>query len=219
MRLDERRDRLAPAPLTGPQGPQGATTRQNSGGHLPEATLPADPGAPIVLGIDPGTRFIGIAVVQDSLLLDFSVHEIRNGTRPYDLLGQARGVVLRCIERFGPRIVAIEAPYLIATKRGALLSAIAQELRERSRELGIEVHEVTPEDVRERITGNPRATKIDVAERLVDRFDQLRRFVPKRPVKSALGLRPRDRYWLHAFDALGLAYRVSTAIGIGPRRR
>jgi Holliday junction resolvasome RuvABC endonuclease subunit len=206
MRLDERRARLAPAPLTGIPGPQGATTRQTSGGHLPSGTTLDRRNAPLALGIDPGTRFIGIAVVRGSLLLDFSVHEIRNGARPYDLLGQARGVVLRCIERFGPRVVAIEAPYLIATKRGALLSAIAQELHERSRELGIQVREVTPEEARERITGNPRATKIDVAEALAERdFGELRRFVPKRPAKSALGLRPRDKYWLHAFDALALA--------------
>ncbi|MEK7315635.1 MAG: crossover junction endodeoxyribonuclease RuvC [Candidatus Eisenbacteria bacterium] len=175
----------------------------------------------MILGIDPGTRFIGIAVVQGKSLLDFSVHEIRNGTRPYDLIGQARGVVLRYVERFGPRVVAIEAPYMIATKRGALLSTIAQELHERSLELGIQVGEVSPEVVRERITGNPRATKIDVAENLVEtRFGELRRFVPKRPVKSALGLRPRDKYWLHAFDALALAMVTeNTTESVSPRWR
>jgi len=209
MRLDERRARLAPVPLTGVSGPQGATTRQNSGGHLPQNT--EEHREPIVLGIDPGTRFIGIAVIQGKSLLDFSVHEIRNGTRPYDLIGQARSTVLRYLERFGPRVVAIEAPYMIATKRGALLSTIAQELHERSLELGIQVREVSPEEVRERLTGNPRATKIDVAEALVgEGFEVLRRFVPKRPAKSALGLRPRDKYWLHAFDALGLAVSSGT---------
>lgn len=211
MRLDERRDRLAPAPLTGISGPQGATTRQNSGGHPTSRANGVPNQGPVVLGIDPGTRFIGIAVTGGKSLLDFSVHEIRNGTRPYDLVGQARGVVLRCVERFGPLLVALEAPYMIATKRGALLSTIAQELHERSLELGIQVQEVTPEEVRERITGNPRATKIDVAEALVGRsFGELLRFVPKRPVKSALGLRPRDKYWLHAFDALALTLCTGT---------
>ena len=36
-------------------------------------------------------------------------------------------------------------------------------------------------------------------------FEQLADLVPKRPARAALGLRPRDKYWLHMFDALGLA--------------
>ena len=53
---------------------------------------------------------------------------------------------------------------------------------------------------------HPRATKIDVAETLASRgFDQLRDLIPKRPKRAALGLRPRDKYWLHMFDALAIA--------------
>ena len=29
--------------------------------------------------------------------------------------------------------------------------------------------------------------------------------VVKRPARPALGLRPRDKYWLHVFDALAIA--------------
>jgi len=168
--------------------------------------------SPTVLGIDPGTRFLGIAAICERDLRDFSVHEIRNGANPYKLIGQARQVVLRSIAQFSPDVVAIEAPYLVATKRGAVLSAIAQELYERSRELGIRVLEIPPEEVRRRITRNPRATKIEVAEALIETgLSQLQEYVPKRPAKSALGLRPRDRYWLHAFDALALAVATGTS--------
>ena len=56
------------------------------------------------------------------------------------------------------------------------------------------------------MVGNPRATKIDVAEALVKQgFGMLAGKVPKRPARSALGLKPREKYWLHMFDALGLA--------------
>ena len=56
------------------------------------------------------------------------------------------------------------------------------------------------------VVRNERATKVDVAEALVTgAFGELRGLVPKRPLRPALGLRPRDRYWLHAFDALSLA--------------
>lgn len=69
--------------------------------------------------------------------------------------------------------------------------------------LGLEVVELSAEEIRRRVTGNPRATKVEVAEALVrDGFDQLRELIPKRPRRAALGLRPREKYWLHMFDAL-----------------
>jgi len=159
-----------------------------------------------ILGIDPGTKEMGLAVVRGTELVSFGVHTLRNGRRPHDLVGQARRIVLAVIEEHGPDVVAIERPLMLPTKRAAILSVIAQELRGRAEDLGLRVVELTPEAVREAVVGNPRATKIDVAEALVaGDFGQLAALVPRRPARAALGLRPRDRYWLHVFDALGLA--------------
>ncbi len=162
--------------------------------------------SPIILGLDPGTRFLGAVVLRGNDLLAYAVHELRNGEQPYDLIGQARRRVFRYIERYAPQVVAIEAPYLISTKRAAVLSAVAQELHQRSKQLGLSVREMSPEEVRQSVTGNPGATKIEVAEALVAKgFGELRRLLPRRPARAALGLRPRDKYWLHVFDALALA--------------
>lgn len=159
-----------------------------------------------ILGIDPGTKEMGLAIIRDRQLVSFGVHTLRNGHRPHDVIGQARRIVLAAIEEHGPQVVAIEKPYALPTKRAALLSVIDQELRGRAEDLGLRVVELTPEEIREAVVGNPRATKIDVAERLVaGDFKQLAELVPQRPARAALGLRPRDKYWLHMFDALGLA--------------
>lgn len=161
---------------------------------------------PTILGIDPGTRFMGFAVVQGKSLLDYGVHTLRNGRRPYDLLGQARTHLLESIRGRQPSIVAIEEPLLLPSRRAALVSAIAQELRERARELGVRVVELSPRRVREMVVRNPHATKIDVAEAIVRQgFSELAALVPKRPARAALGIAERDRYWLHAFDALAIA--------------
>jgi len=164
---------------------------------------------PTILGIDPGTRFMGFAVLKGTTLLDYGVHTLRNGRRPYDLLGQARGHMLAVIRDHQPEIVAIEEPLLMPTKRAALVSAITQELHERTGELGIRVIETAPRKVREVVVGNPRATKIDAAETLVKQgFIQLAGLVPKRPARAALGIAEKDRYWLHMFDALAVALAV-----------
>lgn len=162
-----------------------------------------------ILGIDPGTKEMGLAVLRGPELLYFGVRTLRNGTRPYDVIGQARRIVLAAIEKHQPQVVAIEEPFNMPTKRSNLLNVIADELRGRAEELGLEVVALSPATIRERVTGTPRATKIDVAEVLArDGFEQLRELIPKRPKRPALGLRPRDKYWLHMFDALAIAKAV-----------
>jgi Holliday junction resolvasome RuvABC endonuclease subunit len=130
---------------------------------------------------------MGIAVLRGSQLLAYGVHTLRNGERPYDLIGQARRIVLGYIAEQAPQVVAIEAPLMLPTKRAAILSVIAQELHGRAKELNLEVVEITPQEVRQAVVGNPKATKIDVAEALVRQgFEELRELIPKRPARAAL---------------------------------
>jgi hypothetical protein len=83
---------------------------------------------------------------------------------------------------------------------------IANELRGRGKELGLEVWSASPAAVREKILGNPKATKLELAHALVERgFEDLRVKLPQKPRRSAIGYRAKDRYWLHMFDALGVA--------------
>lgn len=171
-----------------------------------------DSQPPIILGLDPGTRYMGAVVVRGRELLAYAVHELRNGQQPHDLIGQARRAVFQAIAQHGPEIVAIEAPYLIATKRGATLTVLADELHGRAKDLGLTVEELSPEAVRRVVAGNPKADKIALAEALVRRgFQELAERLPRRPTRSALGLRSSERYWLHIFDALGLAVAVQEA--------
>jgi Holliday junction resolvasome RuvABC endonuclease subunit len=163
-----------------------------------------------VLGLDPGTRYLGFAVLRANELIEYGVRELRNGERPYNVIGQARRIVLRLIALHGPEVVAIEAPYLIPTPRAAVLSTLTQEIHERAKETGAKVWELKPEDVRLAIMDNPKATKYEVAQRLANtRFPQLSALVPKKPKVPALWLSSRERYWLHMFDAAALALAAS----------
>ncbi|MCC6348293.1 MAG: crossover junction endodeoxyribonuclease RuvC [Candidatus Eisenbacteria bacterium] len=168
-----------------------------------------------VIGIDPGTREMGLVVLRGRALVWFGVRTLPNGKRHHEAIGLAKQLVLNLIEEHDPDAVAIEQPFDLPTKRSHLLNVIADELRDRSEELGIDVVELSPEAIRERVTGNPRANKVDVAEHLVDHgFGHLRQLVPKRPARAALGLRPRDKYWLHMFDALAIAVAASTTTAL-----
>src|SRR5437899_5000540 len=101
-----------------------------------------------ILGIDPGTKEMGLAILRGRELLAYGVRTLRNGARPYDVIGQARRIVLAAIEKHQPQVVAIEEPLMVPTKRAAILSVIAQELRGRAEELGLDVVELSPAAIR-----------------------------------------------------------------------
>jgi Holliday junction resolvasome RuvABC endonuclease subunit len=166
---------------------------------------------PTILGIDPGTKEMGIVVLRGRELLERGVRTLRDRRGPYDLIGEARRIVLGLVQKWQPTIVAIETPLLLPTKRAALLSVIAQELRAQGRERRLWVIELSPRQIRTVVTKNPRATKVDVAQALVRQgFDSLRPLVPRSSKRRAFWLSHKDRYWLHMFDALALAVAVQS---------
>ncbi len=159
-----------------------------------------------ILGIDPGTKYLGIAAIRGSRLLSGGVHTLRNGHRPHDVIGQARSVVLKYVAKYEPTVVAVERPLLFPSKRAALVSVITEELRGRSMDLGLRVVEISARDARRIVVGDSHAKKLDLARVIVrDHFPQLADRLPRRPRHAVLGFDDRDRYWLHMFDALAVA--------------
>ena len=133
--------------------------------------------------------------------------EISGRFAPKYAIDQARRIVLSYIEEFSPTIVGIEKPLLMPTKRAALVSVISQELHARSRDFGTRVIEISAREVRRIVLGNPHAKKFEVARFLVRSFPDLAPKLPKDPPHPVLGYKPKDRYWLHMFDALAVAAR------------
>ena len=69
--------------------------------------------------------------------------------------------------------------------------------------------EISAREVRRRLLGNPYAKKIEVAEKIVGvGFEELRVKLPKGAPHPVLGYKPKDRYWLHMFDAIAVALAV-----------
>lgn len=64
-------------------------------------------------------------------------------------------MLLSYLREHAPDVVVIEAALTLSTKRAALMSAIGQELNERAAEPGAQVIELMPQQVRQRVVGNP----------------------------------------------------------------
>ena len=165
-----------------------------------------------ILGIDPGAREMGLALLRDCEPRYFGVRTLRDGTRPHDVIGRTKRIVLEAVEEHQPRVVAIERPLNLPTRRSHLLNVIADELRARESEVGLKLVLLASEEIRRRVTGNPRATRIEVAEHLArSGFDQLTTLIAGRASRAVPEPGPRDRYWLPMFDALAVALAARDA--------
>jgi len=159
-----------------------------------------------VLGVKLGPRLMGTAVVQGQLLLDGSVHDLRSKADS-DWLGQGRMILTQLLDVFTPRVVVLETTNAPPIRRTALGFILEQELRAKAHERGLIVEQMPLGEVLERMALAPATPKYRMAQQLgTEYFPQLERLAPSDPGNQTLWLQPRDRYWLHLFEALGLAW-------------
>jgi crossover junction endodeoxyribonuclease RuvC len=156
---------------------------------------------PVILALDPGTREMGVAVLQSDELLDYRVKTFRNGRRVKDLLIQVADSMNELLDLYKPDVVVIEKPFFAKTKRSALLIFLVQELRRGVRGRGAILKLIGPQEVRARLVGNARATKRDVARKVIERFPEMREYFHP-------GDHWQERYWGHVFDAVGIGLVV-----------
>src|SRR6185503_15122964 len=100
-----------------------------------------------ILAIDPGTREIGVAVLENEDLLYYGVKSIRNRKRPQQVLGEVARIIERLIEDYKPSVLAIEKMFLIQ-KNGSLLIVVADEIKAAAQAVGLGVYEYAPTTVR-----------------------------------------------------------------------
>lgn len=122
----------------------------------------------LVLGLDPGSRHTGWALVERNgpslTLVEAGTFSYSARTELCERLTGLAGDLRELVERSSPGVVALESPFhginarslvVLAQARGALLSVLG------SRQLA--VREYTPAEVKSAVTGNGRAAKDQVA--------------------------------------------------------
>ena len=77
---------------------------------------------PTVLAIDPGTRHLGLAVLDGDALVYHGVKTISADLTPHDGLTAGRRIVLRLIRDFRPDVLAIEKAFFAKSRNTALLN-------------------------------------------------------------------------------------------------
>jgi Holliday junction resolvasome RuvABC endonuclease subunit len=164
-----------------------------------------------ILAIDPGTRYLGVAILEEAGLVYYAVRDLRCARPAGELTETTRELLGELILTYEPTILAYEKSFYVQSRTSALLQAQEAEIYRVGRESALGVVSYFPTRVREVLCGDQWATKDQVASLLAQRFKELERL--RFPGKAL-----QNRYWLHMFDAVAVAVVASegvTAEGTG----
>jgi Holliday junction resolvasome RuvABC endonuclease subunit len=119
-----------------------------------------------ILAIDPGTREMGIALLEGASLVYHAVKIIKNRRSAHEILREGRKIVFRLLNDFRPDVLVVEKTFF-SGKRSALLNVFADEIRVLGKRRGLKVMSFAPNTAKKFICGNGRASKEEVAQVIV----------------------------------------------------
>ena len=158
-----------------------------------------------ILAIDPGTHYIGVAVLDGTKLVYYGVKTLPKLKSPHDTLTEGRKVMRSLIEDFRPGILAVEKTFFANNRNSALLNVFADEIVAIGKRKRLRVITMAANVVRKEICGNGWATKREVAQELCHRFPELVPYLSS-------DRRWKEEFYLNMFDAIALGIAASTRI-------
>ncbi|MFA5942294.1 MAG: crossover junction endodeoxyribonuclease RuvC [Candidatus Paceibacterota bacterium] len=155
-----------------------------------------------ILAIDPGTRVIGVALLESDKIIYHDVKMIPKRQSPQEALREGQKIIARLIKDFRPQILAVEKTYFANDRNGELLNTFTTEIGALGRRKGLSVVTYAPNTVRKFVCGNGRAGKEEVARAVALRYPELKVYLTQ------------DRKWKatyhrNRFDAIALGMMVA----------
>ncbi len=161
-----------------------------------------------ILAIDPGTHYVGVAVLDGTKLAYHGVKTLTSRKSPHDILMEGRETIRNLLSDFGPSTLVVEKTFFANNRNSALLNVFADEIMAIGRRKRLKTVSISANTVRKIICGNGWATKQDIAKEIVSRFPELK------PYASA-DRRWKEQFYYNMFDAVALGLASIT----GPQRR
>ena len=140
---------------------------------------------------------MGIALLQDYKLIYHGVITIPKGKSPHETLQEGRKVILRLIADYKPDVMAVEKTFFANNRNSAILNVFADEIKAIGKRKGLEVYGFAPSTVKKFITGNGRATKLEVAKVVIAQYPELNVYLNQ-------NTKWKEEYHLNMFDAVAL---------------
>jgi crossover junction endodeoxyribonuclease RuvC len=156
-----------------------------------------------ILAIDPGTREMGIALLEDRRIIYHAVKVIPKKRTPHETLSEGRKTVLRLINDWQPDTLAIEKTFIRNSRNAALLNVLADEIRAIGKRKGLEVLGFAPNTVKKFVCGNGHASKEEVARAIIATYPDLKVYLTQNRAWKA-------KFHQNMFDALAVGLTATS---------
>jgi crossover junction endodeoxyribonuclease RuvC len=150
-----------------------------------------------ILAIDPGTRQIGVALLEKQKLIYHGVTGVKRQKSPSQTLKEGREIILRLIKDFEPQILVVEKTFFANNRNSSLLNVFADEIKAIGKKKRLKVLSFAPNTVKKFITGNGRASKAEVAKVIISNYPELKVYLTQDRAW-------KERYHQNMFDAVAL---------------
>ncbi|HRS96583.1 MAG TPA: crossover junction endodeoxyribonuclease RuvC [Smithella sp.] len=151
-----------------------------------------------ILAIDPGTKNMGVAFLDNGALLYSGVKVIRNRRSPHEIIQTCRKIILRLIKDYQPQMLVVEKTFFANNRNSALLNVLFDEIMNIAKRKKLPIICFAPSTMKKAICGNGLATKEDVARVVIARYPELKVYLTQ------------DRKWKAAFH-----YNMFDAVALG----
>jgi Holliday junction resolvasome RuvABC endonuclease subunit len=156
-----------------------------------------------ILAIDPGTRHLGVAVLEGSDLIYATVKNVKDHSKsPQDKLCKIEKIIARLISVYRPDILAIEKTLTVQLKSSPLITPLTRAIKKQAQSKKLTVCEYAPYAVRKFICQDAKATKLKSATVITEKYypwlaPYLEKDLKKRWWEGC--------YWEQMFGAIALA--------------
>lgn len=128
----------------------------------------------MTLGIDPGARQIGVAVLRGEELLFFAVKTFKRRNCA-DSLGKLQSVIKKLIDEYQIEFVAVEKTVFVQQHR-SFVKIVSEEINVFLQKQNILFAEFNPKTIRQMICGHEKPTKRNAALILSQRYSEMVRY-------------------------------------------
>jgi crossover junction endodeoxyribonuclease RuvC len=156
-----------------------------------------------ILAIDPGTKEMGVAFLENGDLIYYGVKTIKHRRSPHEILNEGRKIILRLIRDFKPDVLVYEKAFFSNNRSAALLNTFVDEIKVTAKRKGAKVIGYAPSTVKKAICGNGRASKKEVAKMIVSKFPELKVYLTQDRAW-------KEEYHQNMFDAVALGMMAVT---------
>lgn len=163
-----------------------------------------------ILAISPGTREMGVSVLEKKALIYYGVKSLRQGKLPDRVLKHGIRIIERLIDEYEPQVIALEKISYPGSRRSSILHAFCKKIKTVAKERDINSFECLPLLARKIIRGDGKSTKRETAKILTNRYPELRKCLVEPELTRE---KQKERYWMNVFDAIALGFVCYRKVG------